>query len=705
MNRDIAILLPYKEKFDINKASAVSIWVNDYLSLSKLKDRSIVYGNLEKNDNPLVKDFRNIELKNTYVRKNIAYTSQLYKDHLKNNFKIIELHNRPESLVYLIKKKINCKLIFTFHNNPKELRSSSTIAERIFIAENTDQIYFVSKWVRDKFFEGLPYKNKNNCEILYPAIKQLKKFPKKEKLIMFCGKLNSSKGYDLFGNAIIRILDKYMDWKAIAIGNEPREKFNFKHKNFKILDWSSHKKTLEFYSKASISVVPSRWLEPFGRTAMESAAYGCATITTRNGGLPETFNNNLYLEDITSKGLYILIEKLILSPGLIKKVQRKNFSNVIHKIEDKVRKIDSFKNFLLVNKLNFTNTKKLKILHISNFDERNDYRLFNISIANKLSKGLILNNHDVINLSYRNYLSKFLIKDKNNLINKKIEAIADNYRPDLIVLGHNNSLYSSVIEKIKKKYNTKFSLWYEDALGKNGDGPNWKNNLNLIEKNHDLIDTYFTTTHPSEIYTTIKKNKINFFPILADPNIENLKIYENKNRFKDLFFALSHGVNYGKLKRGRKDEREIFIKELLNRYENINFNILGIANEPPKWNYSYYRELQKCKMALNLSRGKPLKYTSSNRIASLIANGIYTFIDIKTHYDDFFDNDEMGFYKDINDLGNKIEKIKSNPTKYNKYSNNGKKRYFELFNSKLISDYMISKTFDIKMKKKVFWDK
>ena len=47
-------------------------------------------------------------------------------------------------------------------------------------------------------------------------------------------------------------------------------------------------------------------------------------------------------------------------------------------------------------------------------------------------------------------------------------------------------------------------------------------------------------------------------------------------------------------------------------------------------------------MALNLSRGKPLKYTSSNRIASLIGNGIYTFIDAKTKYGDFFNENEIG---------------------------------------------------------------
>ena len=43
--------------------------------------------------------------------------------------------------------------------------------------------------------------------------------------------------------------------------------------------------------KSSISVKPSKWEEPFGRTAMESAAYGCATITSSRGGLVETFNN------------------------------------------------------------------------------------------------------------------------------------------------------------------------------------------------------------------------------------------------------------------------------------------------------------------------------------------------------------------------------------------------------------------------------
>ena len=225
-------------------------------------------------------------------------------------------------------------------------------------------------------------------------------------------------------------------------------------------------------------------------------------------------------------------------------------------------------NFFLAS-IKLFKTKKLKILHISQFDERNDFRLFNISISNKISKGFIRNSHDVINFSYRNYVSKNFFINKYDYLNNKIDRIVNNYRPSLIVLGHNNVLSRNLIEKLKTKYNIKISLWYEDALGHRGKGPNWNENLKLIEENNDLIDSYFTTTHPDEIKTSIKQNKLNYLPIPVDQNIENLDLYKIKDKFKDLFFALSHGVNYGKLKKGKNDEREIHLStnEKISKFE------------------------------------------------------------------------------------------------------------------------------------------
>ena len=692
MNKQIAILLPYKEQYTRDHAGAASIWVKDYIKKSKFKDITLIYGNLDKKYKPFTKNFKSLDL-GKVIKKNISYTENLYKEYQKYKFKIIEIHNRPESLVHLLKKKIKTKFIFIFHNNPLDLRGSSSINERIFIAENTDQIYFVSKWVKNKFFEGLPYKYRNNCDILYPAIQPLNKFPKKENIIIFSGKLNSSKGYDVFGNAVIKILDKYKNWNALAIGNEPREKHNFIHKRFKILDWIKHDEILKYYKKSSISIVPSKWQEPFGRTALESAAYGCSTITSKNGGLPETFKNPIFLNKVNKENLFNEIKKLIDNPQLMQKIQKNNFKSVIHTIQKKVIKIDSWKGQNLDFKLNIKKNKSLKILHVSTFDEKNDHRLFNISIANKISKGLIRNNHDVINFNYRAYIKKNLISGKNSLINNKIINICNNYRPDLIILGHNNVLDTNSIESIKTKYKCKIILWYEDALGHRGKGPNWRENLSLIEKNNLLIDNYFLTTHPSEISTSINKKKMFFLPIPVDENIENLELYKNNYKYKDLFFAFSHGVNFGKLKRGKSDERETFINDLMTNFPKINYNILGVSNHEPKWNYEFYKELSKCKIALNLSRGMPLRYTSSNRIASLIGNGIYTFIDQKTKYSDFFDENEMGFYKNINDLGKKIEILLSNPKKLQKFGRLGKKRYFELFNNKKIAKEIIDFTF------------
>ena len=202
MKKKIAILLPYKEKYTSADAAAASIWVKDYLKTSTLNEKTLVFGNLPENKKPLTKNFININLANIRFKKNYFYTKKFYENHKKYKFEVIEIHNRPESLVFLLKKKLNCKYIFVYHNNPQDLRFSRSVNERLFIANNCDQIFFVSKWVMKKFFEGMPFDYKNNCEILYPAIDKLKKFPKKEKIIIFTGKLNTSKGYDIFGKAV-----------------------------------------------------------------------------------------------------------------------------------------------------------------------------------------------------------------------------------------------------------------------------------------------------------------------------------------------------------------------------------------------------------------------------------------------------------------------------------------------------------------------
>ena len=106
-------------------------------------------------------------------------------------------------------------------------------------------------------------------------------------------------------------MDKYSDWKSIVIGDEPREKISLKHKNLKIKGYTNHKKVLKILEEVSISVVCSRWEEPFGRTSLEAASRGCAVIISNRGGLPETSKSSIKLKRLNTHNLYIEIEKLI----------------------------------------------------------------------------------------------------------------------------------------------------------------------------------------------------------------------------------------------------------------------------------------------------------------------------------------------------------------------------------------------------------
>ena len=153
-------------------------------------------------------------------------------------------------------------------------------------------------------------------------------------------------------------------------------------------------------------------------------------------------------------------------------------------------------------------------------------------------------------------------------------------------------------------------------------------------------------------------NKTNnfFIPNPSDPSFETLKNYEN-NCTNDVFFALSHGVHRGNLKYRTVDDREVFINKLLKISKDVKFDIFGVNNVQPIWADLYFKTISNSKMGLNLSRGSPIKYYSSDRITQIIGNGLVTLIDENTHYQDFFNRDEMIFYSNINDLSEKILKL------------------------------------------------
>ncbi len=686
----IATILPYKENYTLDKASAASLWVSEFYKNSKFKKYNFIYGHT-KFKKYLTTNYININLKNSKSKLKSTtneYSKKLIKDLNLKDYDIVEIHNRPK-LLHKLLEKVKNRFIFYFHNDPLSMKGSQSINERIKILNSTDRIIFVSEWVRYRFFLNLDKKLQSKTEVIYPSV-NLQRPAKKKKSIIFVGRLNYSKGYDLFKDAISKILDEFPVWKAFSIGDEERRSIYISHPKHKEIGFINHKKTLNILNRSEIAVVPSRWDEPFGRTALEASSRGCATIISNRGGLTETTDHAIIIKKLEVTNLYKEIRKLIKYPKRRKKIQMLGRKNVKHLVKKNTKLIDQVReNCFPRFNLNYSKNR-LKIINLYNQGQKLNHRLFNISLGKKFTNGFVRNGHDVLEISDRDYIknnkSFNLIPDKNNFQNFFIESFK-NYNPDLLFFGHTKNLNLETIDKLKSiNKNLIIAQWNEDPVMQGLDYS--KKNLANINYYAELVDHNFITTHPSVIKNRVNNKNVHFFFVPVDRNIERYDIYKLQPK-NDLFYAMSHGVNRATLKEGTEDNRINFLNKLVKKIPNIKYDFYGFSNKQPIWGNDFNNALINSKMALNLSRGKPTKHYSSNRIASIMGNGLLTFVDEKVQMNNFFNKQEIISYSDIADLSDKIQYYTKNEKLRIRVAKNGKRKYFKLFNEKKIAKYII----------------
>ena len=691
----IASILPYKENYSKQGAGAVALWISEFMRDSIYKNKTYVIGNT-LNKRYLTKNYINININSLNSKFNSTtkeYSNNIIKKIRYLNFDIVELHNRPV-MVKEFFEKINSKIILYFHNDPTTMKGAMSVNERIYLLKNVDKIIFISKWVKQRFFKDLPTLSDNKTQIIYHSIDPIKKKTKKNKQIIFVGKLNESKGYDLYCKSMFKVLNTNKNWIALSIGEEKRFQNYPTHKRHKNLGQISHKKVMDYLSKSEIAIIPSRWEEPFGRTALEASSRGCATIISTTGGLTETSDYVIKLKKLDVKNIELETIKLIRNNKFRKSIQKNSKKFVKHKLKTNSKMIDSMRESLFpFNKINI-NKGKLRILNIYNLAQKLNHRIYNLSLGKKFTNGFIRNGHDVIEISDRDYvrqnkgLNLLSIKDKFH--NYLLETFK-NYNPDLIIFGHSDNITENILSDFKLiNKNVIISQWNEDPFISNL--PDTSGNMERLKKFIPIVDHSFITTNPSVLkFPKIKNEFIHFFMTPVDKNIECFDVSKLKPQ-NDVFYAMSHGVNRATLKEGKTDNRVNFLNKLIKKIDGVKYDFYGFGKQEPVWGNEFYRSLLNSKMALNLSRGNPTKHYSSNRIASLMGNGLMVLIDKKVEMSNFFSSNEIVSYNSIDELAEKIKFYKKNDKSRIKIAKKGKEKYFKLFNEVKIAKYIIDKS-------------
>ncbi len=361
----INILLPYKEKFDENKASSVSITVRNNLLHTNYLNQIKIFG--QDVDNPLFKDnfvgltysILSLKGKNKFLAQEMLKI--INKDIDKKQ--LIEIHNRPH-LIDLISNNNKFPISMFFHNDPQTMKGSKSINERENILDKCAAIFCVSEYIKKKFLEGIK-SDLNKIHVLYNGVqRKIQKFPKKNKEILFVGRLVPEKGVDLYVDAVKSISSYYPEWSFGLIGSFKlgETKINNNFANMVIKNFNKIGCNAKFYGfknqafvekkmqSASIIVIPSLWQEPFGLVAAEAMSNGIAIIASKVGGIPEIVKNNgVLIEHLNLIKLQKHILELINNKKLRENFQKKTWKNFVLSSNNSSQKLDQFRKKIFKN--------------------------------------------------------------------------------------------------------------------------------------------------------------------------------------------------------------------------------------------------------------------------------------------------------------------------------------------------------------------
>ncbi|MGH6888686.1 MAG: glycosyltransferase family 4 protein [Rhizomicrobium sp.] len=248
---------------------------------------------------------------------------------------LVEIFNRPVMVAHLKRRLGPVPLLLHLGNDPRGMDGSRSVTERHKLLAATAAVVCVSEFIRRCFLDGLDGPRQSVHVIHTGVATPAEDKSGKTSRIVFVGRIVPEKGVLELVQALARVLPHYPDWSALIIGarwfGAGEKPTSFERKvalvasacNRIVLGgFRPHAEVLAALATASIAVVPSKWDDPFPRTALEALAAGCALVCSRRGGLPEIGEERaVFLDEVTAPALATTLEHLISVDSTRKAVQ------------------------------------------------------------------------------------------------------------------------------------------------------------------------------------------------------------------------------------------------------------------------------------------------------------------------------------------------------------------------------------------------
>jgi glycosyltransferase involved in cell wall biosynthesis len=296
----IFIVLPHREVFSQSAFGAIALTVAQYVRHSALREETQVLGT-PVNDPKDAGVFYPIPARKRWWRSQTsAFITGCLSHMERHSPQHIDVHNRVSVFHACAKRFPTATVSLWLHNDPLTVRGAVSPAQRRSIIR-AGRVICVSDWLRARFLQGLDEAG-DKVIVLPEAIESVPAgSTMKQNSVLFVGRIIPEKGADIFVRALAKALPQLPGWRGVLIGGgrgkvirspstyeqQVRADLALLGERVTMAGVLPHERVMEEFSRSAIAIVPSIWDEPFGRTALEAMAAGCAVIATKRGGLAE----------------------------------------------------------------------------------------------------------------------------------------------------------------------------------------------------------------------------------------------------------------------------------------------------------------------------------------------------------------------------------------------------------------------------------
>ena len=291
-----AIVLPPREGFSVGSAGAIALLVRGMAG-----PRDVVLGRAEAAPFAGVA-YRAVRPSWFPGRLGWRYARGVAAVVRGGGIGLVEVHNRPDVALFLARRCPALPVMLFLHNDPQGMRGARSAGERGRLVRRLARVVCVSEHIKGRFVAGgvggevAVLENFIDVDAMPDGVAR-------GDVILFAGRVVADKGADAFVAACALALPELPGWRAEMIGadrfgaDSPETTWlaalrpRAAAAGVAMRGYQPHGAVLRAMAGAAMVVVPSRWAEPFGMTALEAMAAGAALIASDRGGLREVIGD------------------------------------------------------------------------------------------------------------------------------------------------------------------------------------------------------------------------------------------------------------------------------------------------------------------------------------------------------------------------------------------------------------------------------